>query len=94
MTSSLDQTALKYAKIQNLKVLPIGVLTSFLSVLFLLQKTSWRERYSRNRIYVRPEEQLLIKNYRVLLRGVGIGSIMAECALRFGFENINLLMEM
>lgn len=45
-------------------------------------------RYSRNRIYVNEDEQKLIKNVRILLGGAGIGSIIAECALRFGFENI------
>lgn len=49
------------------------------------------ERYSRNRIYVRPEEQQLIKNYSILLGGAGIGSIIAECALRFGFETITIV---
>lgn len=48
-------------------------------------------RYSRNRIYVRPEEQNLIKNYRILLGGAGIGSVIAECALRFGFETITIV---
>lgn len=50
-----------------------------------------QERYSRNRIYVRPEEQQLVKNYRILLGGAGIGSIIAECALRFGFETITIV---
>lgn len=54
-------------------------------------RTDFEERYSRNRIYVRPEEQKLIKNYRILLGGAGIGSIIAECALRFGFENITIV---
>jgi molybdopterin/thiamine biosynthesis adenylyltransferase len=49
------------------------------------------ERYSRNRIYVRKDEQELIKNTRILLGGAGIGSIIAECALRFGFENITIV---
>ncbi|TDQ25449.1 ThiF family adenylyltransferase [Tenacibaculum caenipelagi] len=48
-------------------------------------------RYSRNRIYVKPEEQEFIKNYPVLLGGSGIGSVIAECALRFGFENITII---
>ena len=43
------------------------------------------ERYSRNRIYVRSEEQQFIRNYRILSGGAGIGGIIAECALRFGF---------
>lgn len=49
------------------------------------------ERYSRNRIYLSDEEQNLIKNYRILLGGAGVGSIIAECALRFGFENITIV---
>ena len=44
------------------------------------------ERYSRNRIYVRSEEQQFIRNYRILSGGAGIGGIIAECALRFGFD--------
>lgn len=51
------------------------------------------ERYSRNRIYVRKEEQEQIKNTKILLGGAGIGSIIAECALRFGFENIIIVDE-
>jgi len=46
------------------------------------------ERYNRNRIYVRNDEQTMIKNSRILLAGAGIGSVIAECALRFGFENL------
>ena len=48
-------------------------------------------RYSRNRIYVNEDEEKLIKNVRILLGGAGIGSIIAECALRFGFENITIV---
>ena len=40
------------------------------------------ERYSRNRIYVSEEEQEKIRRTRILLGGAGIGSIIAECALR------------
>ncbi|MDR2914640.1 MAG: ThiF family adenylyltransferase [Tannerella sp.] len=49
------------------------------------------DRYSRNRIYVRKEEQGIIKNTNVFLAGAGIGSIIAECALRFGFECITIV---
>ncbi|KAB1153650.1 ThiF family adenylyltransferase [Tenacibaculum aiptasiae] len=48
-------------------------------------------RYSRNRIYVKPDEQELIKNSSILLAGSGIGSVIAECALRFGFENLTII---
>lgn len=48
-------------------------------------------RYSRNRIYVSAEEQEMIKNYPILLGGSGIGSVIAECALRLGFENITII---
>lgn len=45
-------------------------------------------RYSRNRIYISDEEQEKIQNVRILLGGAGIGSVIAECALRMGFEDI------
>lgn len=48
-------------------------------------------RYSRNRIYLSEEDQDLIKNYPILLGGAGIGSVIAECALRIGFENITII---
>lgn len=41
------------------------------------------ERYSRNRIYVSQLEQQLIKNFRILLGGAGIGSVIAVNALDF-----------
>lgn len=47
-----------------------------------------KERYSRNRIYVSNDEMVQIKNTKILLGGAGIGSIIAECALRFGFESM------
>lgn len=49
------------------------------------------ERYSRNRIYVSGEEQEKVKHTRILLGGAGIGSIIAECALRFGFETMTVV---
>jgi len=48
-------------------------------------------RYSRNRIYLTNEEQEAIKNCPILLGGSGIGSVIAECALRLGFENITII---
>lgn len=49
------------------------------------------ERYTRNRLYISPEEQNQIKTTKVLIAGCGIGSNIAECALRFGFENITIV---
>lgn len=49
------------------------------------------ERYNRNRIYVSAEEQEIIRHTPVLLGGAGIGSIIAECALRLGFEEITVV---
>lgn len=49
------------------------------------------ERYSRNRLYVSEREQNVVKEYRIFLGGAGIGSSVAECALRFGFEHITIL---
>lgn len=48
-------------------------------------------RYSRNRIYLSEQEQENIKNVKILLGGAGIGSIIAECAIRFGFESITIV---
>lgn len=48
-------------------------------------------RYERNRIYINSEEQEIIKNTPILLGGCGVGSNIAECALRLGFENITLI---
>ena len=49
------------------------------------------ERYSRNRIYVSPEQQRKIRETRIVMGGAGIGSIVAECALRLGFEKITIV---
>ncbi|WP_272149804.1 ThiF family adenylyltransferase [Tenacibaculum aiptasiae] len=48
-------------------------------------------RYIRNRIYLTEQEQETIKNCSVVLGGSGIGSIIAECALRMGFENLTII---
>ncbi len=48
-------------------------------------------RYIRNRIYLSQEEQQRIKDVPILLGGSGIGSVIAECALRLGFENITIV---
>jgi len=47
-------------------------------------------RYSRNEIYIPLPLQEKIKTARVLLAGAGLGSVIAECLLRTGFENITL----
>lgn len=48
-------------------------------------------RYTRNRIYLTPEEQESLKDFPIILGGSGIGSVIAECALRLGFENITII---
>lgn len=48
-------------------------------------------RYNRNRLYITDEEQKRIKEIPILLGGAGIGSVIAECLLRFGFENLTLI---
>lgn len=47
--------------------------------------------YDRNRIYIKPEEQEVIRNTPIILGGCGIGSVIAECALRLGFEDITII---
>ena len=48
-------------------------------------------RYARNRIYLNEEEQNIIRDYPIILAGSGIGSVIAECALRIGFENMTIV---
>lgn len=48
-------------------------------------------RYSRNRLYISESDQKKIREYKVFLGGAGIGSKIAECALRMGFENITIV---
>lgn len=44
--------------------------------------------YRRNYLYINSETQEIIKNFHILIGGCGLGSVIAECALRLGFENI------
>jgi tRNA A37 threonylcarbamoyladenosine dehydratase len=50
-----------------------------------------KNRYNRNRLYITKEEQKLIKKTSILLAGAGIGSIIAECLLRLGFETLTII---
>lgn len=47
--------------------------------------------YTKNRYYIVPQEQEKIKDVKILLGGAGLGSNIAECALRTGFENITII---
>lgn len=49
------------------------------------------ERYARNRIYISDRDQVTIRDFRVLLAGIGVGSCIAETLLRIGFETITLV---
>jgi molybdopterin/thiamine biosynthesis adenylyltransferase len=44
--------------------------------------------YRRNYLYISDKNQRKIANCRILIGGCGLGSVIAECALRLGFENI------
>lgn len=46
-----------------------------------------QERYHKNVLYISPEQQDKIKNTKIVFGGVGLGSVLAETALRLGFEN-------
>lgn len=48
-------------------------------------------RDNRNRIYIRDDEQERVRKTKILITGAGIGGIVAECALRFGFEHITIV---
>ena len=47
--------------------------------------------YNRNKFYISSIEQESIKKCKLLFAGCGIGSNIAECALRLGFEDITLI---
>lgn len=49
------------------------------------------QAYERNIYYVSKNEQEKIKNTKIFLAGCGIGSNIAECALRLGFERQTLI---
>lgn len=48
-------------------------------------------RYVRNIIHMNAREQVLIKDFKILLGGCGIGSVIAETLLRLGFENLTVV---
>lgn len=47
--------------------------------------------YSRNRIYINSLEQEKIKHSKIFIAGCGLGSLIAECALRMGIETICII---
>lgn len=49
------------------------------------------QRYIRNRLYLTTNNQNLIKDIPIFLGGAGIGSVIAECLLRLGFETITIV---
>ena len=46
--------------------------------------------YRRNFLYISKSSQEKIKNFKILIGGCGLGSVIAECALRLGFENLTV----
>lgn len=48
----------------------------------------YKEFVSRNWLFIDKKEQLRIKNTRILVAGVGMGSFIAELLVRSGFEDI------
>ena len=49
------------------------------------------KRYNRNWLFVSPEQQEKIKNTWVIMGGAGLGSVIAEAALRLGFEKFIII---
>lgn len=47
--------------------------------------------YSRNRLYITESEQEKLASFRLLLGGAGLGSEIAECALRLGILHIHII---
>lgn len=52
---------------------------------------NYQEFTKRNSGYISSQLQQTIKSQRLLIAGCGIGSNLAECAVRMGFENITLV---
>lgn len=48
-------------------------------------------RYSRNTLYIQAEQQHIIAQKKILIGGCGLGSNIAECLLRLGFEHLRLV---
>lgn len=44
--------------------------------------------YRRNYLYINAKSQSKVANYKLFIGGCGLGSVIAECALRLGFQNI------
>jgi len=47
--------------------------------------------YRRNFLYISKSNQEKIKNFKILIGGCGLGSVIAECALRLGFETLTVI---
>lgn len=47
--------------------------------------------YCRNRIYISKSEQQRMRDFKIVFGGLGLGSVIAEFALRMGFENLHLI---
>ncbi|MCL2683130.1 MAG: ThiF family adenylyltransferase [Bacteroidales bacterium] len=47
--------------------------------------------YCRNRIYINKNEQQRMRDFKIVFGGLGLGSVIAECALRMGFETLHLI---
>ncbi|MFT4092034.1 MAG: ThiF family adenylyltransferase [Niabella sp.] len=47
--------------------------------------------FIRNRFYVSDADQKKLREFKIFLAGCGIGSNIAECALRLGFEKQTLI---
>lgn len=49
------------------------------------------DHYKKNVLYISPQEQEKLKTIKLLFAGAGIGSVIAEAALRVGFESFILI---
>jgi len=47
--------------------------------------------YNRNKIHISEKEQQRMRDFKIVFGGLGLGSNIAECALRAGFETLHLV---
>ena len=50
-----------------------------------------KNRYTKNKPFISKDEQAKIKDAHILFGGVGLGSVIAEVALRLGFEKFTFI---
>lgn len=65
--------------------------TKWCYIVFIMESISYEQFILRNAGYVSEKLQSRIRKTRLLIAGCGVGSFIAEAALRIGFEQLTLV---